>query len=83
LKSKSREKTKGERLHGETAQPNEQNLKERLINGVHSSAIIGKLPYMAAGPKILAFFPIWATKLQGHRHLGQKCSVHDPLSLVT
>jgi hypothetical protein len=31
LKSKSRAKTKGERLHGDTAEPNEQNLKEQLI----------------------------------------------------
>jgi hypothetical protein len=31
VKSKSRGKTNGERLRGDTAQPNEQNLKERLI----------------------------------------------------
>jgi hypothetical protein len=29
--SKSRGKSKGENLHGDTAQPNEQNLKERLM----------------------------------------------------
>jgi hypothetical protein len=31
-KRKSRGKTKGEWLHGDIAQPNEQNVKERLIN---------------------------------------------------
>jgi hypothetical protein len=31
LESKSRGKTKGERLNGDTAQPNEQNVKERLM----------------------------------------------------
>jgi hypothetical protein len=31
LKSKSRGKSRGESLHGDTAQPNEQNLKEWLI----------------------------------------------------
>jgi hypothetical protein len=56
-------------------------------NGVHSSAIMGKLPYMAVRQmpdrKFWRFFAYLGHKNEKSPSPRPKCSVHDPLSPIT